>query len=99
MSTLCASASGGPFNPECRACLQRRHIRNELLIALIDNGGLSRRRGCAAGGIHYRIRKRAAFVVLDRDLERAGYNIGSEKDSNKQNASTQRVHLNKPLQF
>src|SRR6202023_1713695 len=56
------------------AHLYCRYVRNELLVALVDDGLLFRRCARSAGGssIDNGIGTRPAFVILDDDLQRPG---------------------------
>src|SRR5947208_10144430 len=81
------------------AHLYCRHVRNELLIALVDDGLLFRRCTRSAGGnsIGNGIGDRPAFVVLDDDLQRSGQKVAGENQNSKQHQSVRRPHLNTPL--
>ena len=59
------------------ADLNRRHVRNELLVALVDDGVPFGRYARGAGGsnIGNGIGTRPALVVLDDDLQRPGQEI------------------------
>src|SRR6266403_5171374 len=84
-------------NDRC-AHLYCRHVRNELFVALVDDGLLFRRCARSAGGssIGNGIGTRPAFVVLDDDLQRPGHEIAGENQNSKQHESARRPHLNTP---
>src|SRR5205814_3922804 len=80
------------------AHLYCRHVRNELLIALVDDALLFRgcARSAAGSSIGNGIGDWPAFVVLDDDLQRSGQKVAGENQNSKQQQSARRVHLNTP---
>src|SRR5205809_7361645 len=80
------------------AHLYCRHVRNELLVALVDDGLLFRRcaRSAGSSSIGNGIGNRPAFVVLDDDLERSGHEVTGENQNSKQYESAGWPHLNTP---
>src|SRR6476620_7309551 len=80
------------------AHLYCRHVRNKLLVALVDECVFFRRCARTAGGnnICNGIGTWPAFVVLDDDLKRTGQEIACKNQNSKQHESARRSQLNKP---